>query len=126
MPRRHARESAPVEVRYLFSRECPSHDAGRRLIDTAAEAAGVAVTIDALEVRTDEEAEAMSFPGSPTYLVDGEDIADPDPLVPHRVGVCRAYELSDGRIGPLPDLSQLADALRAAAARRSPTERVTT
>lgn len=124
MPRPLTEESIPVEVTYLFSRECPSHVEGRDLIDEAASAAGVSVAVSAVELTSDAQAEAISFPGSPTYLIDGADLTAADPNMPHRIEVCRAYELSDGRIGPLPELRQLAAALREAAARRLPTERI--
>ena len=119
-------ESPPVEVVYLFSRECPSHEEGRELIDAASRASGVPVTVRPVEVTTDAQAQELRFPGSPTYLVDGDDLAVPDPLVPHRMDVCRAYELPDGRIGPLPAMTQLATALSEANARRSPTQEVET
>lgn len=107
---------------FLFSRECPSHEEGRALLDEAARLAGVEIEVSPTEVTSDAQAEALRFPGSPTYLIDGEDLAEPDPLVPHRPEVCRAYELPGGRIGPLPARSQLVAALRAAAGQPRPSE----
>lgn len=106
-----------VPVRYLFSRECPSHDEGLALLHRAAASAGVALELDAHEVVDDAEAVALGFPGSPTYLVAGRDVAAPPEGVPFAADSCRAYTRPDGRIGPLPALSTLAAALRAAAAR---------
>jgi hypothetical protein len=126
MQRPLTEEPTLVEVTSLFSRECPSHEDGRNLIDAAASAAGVPVAVRVVEVTSDAQAEDISFPGSPTYLIDGADLAAADPDMPRRIEVCRAYELSDGRIGPLPELTQLAAALGEAGARRSPAERIET
>lgn len=73
--------------------------------------------VDEIEVRTDAQAEDLGFAGSPTYLLDGVDMADVDESLPKRSEVCRAYHRPDGRIAPLPALSQLVAALEAAAAR---------
>ena len=98
----------------LYNATCPSHEAGRALLDAAAEAAGVALAVEEREVREDAEAEALRFPGSPTYLAAGADLL-PGAEGPFRWDACRAYPGPDGRIAPLPALEQLADALRAAA-----------
>jgi hypothetical protein len=68
------------------------------------------------EIRTDEEALATAFPGSPTILIDGVDCAE---VGDHAaLGLtCRVYRRRDGRITPLPDPEDLRDALRAAAQR---------
>ncbi len=111
-------EPVRLRVSYLFSRACPSHEEGLRLLRAAAERAGVAVVVDALEVRADEEAEALGFIGSPTYLVAGRDLfpAEEGPGHAPRADACRVYSRSDGRVGPLPELADLARALGAAAA----------
>jgi len=61
-----------------------------------------------------DEAEALRFPGSPTFHAGGADLL-PGAEWPFRWDACRAYSRPDGRIAPLPALEQLADALRAAA-----------
>jgi hypothetical protein len=106
---------APVPVTYLFSRECPSHEEGLALLDAASAEAGVAVAVTVHEVTDDREAEALAFPGSPTYLVAGADIAPAPEGVPFSAGGCRAYAREGGRVGPLPDLARLVAALRGAA-----------
>lgn len=108
---------AAVPVRYLFNRECPSHDEGLALLGRAAASAGVTLAVDVHEVADDDEARALRFPGSPTYLVAGRDVAAPPEGVPFAAGSCRAYTRPDGRTGPLPAVETLAAALRAAATR---------
>jgi hypothetical protein len=119
-PRRPAGTIAAVPGRlaatYLFSRECPSHEEGLRLLREAAAVQGLELELDVVEIRDDREAEARGFPGSPTYLLAGR-----DPFAPEggghapRADACRAYALPGGRIGPLPHPDDLAEALRSAA-----------
>jgi hypothetical protein len=64
------------------------------------------------EVRTEADAAAEGFVGSPTIRVDGTDVQPPgdDPA-----GLtCRIYRRRDGRVSPLPDPDDLRDALRRA------------
>jgi hypothetical protein len=104
-------------VIYLFSRECPSHEEGLRLLREAAERAGVPVAVESVEVRGDEQAEALGFVGSPTYLAGGRDLFPAEgPRHAPRADACRVYARSGGRAGPLPELEDLAEALGAAAA----------
>lgn len=62
-----------------------------------------------IEVLSDDDAERLEFPGSPTIRVNGVDIQDPD----GRLGnlTCRVYRKRDGRVSPLPDVDDLRDAL---------------
>ena len=69
------------------------------------------------EIRTDEEAEAAQFPGSPTILIDGVELmaalgrgGEEEPAALN----CRVYVRRDGRMSPTPDPLDLRDALRAA------------
>jgi hypothetical protein len=65
------------------------------------------------EVRTDEQAGATGFPGSPTIRVDGGDVQPPAEGEPGGL-TCRVYRLRDGRISPTPDPADVRDALRRA------------
>lgn len=103
-----------VPVEYLFTRWCPSHEEGLELLRSAAADAGVELELEVVEIRSDAEAEERRFPGSPTYLVGGRDVADPDPRMPRRVDTCRAYARGDGSVAPLPDADLLVRALRSA------------
>ena len=60
-------------------------------------------------VDSDAEADRLGFVGSPTILIDGEDIAPPGD---EPTGLtCRIYRLRDGRVSPLPDPADLREAL---------------
>jgi hypothetical protein len=67
---------------------------------------GIDAPIVMHEVRTDEEAEALRFPGSPTIRVDGRDV-DPVGAEARPALTCRIYHLPDGRVSPLPTREQL-------------------
>jgi hypothetical protein len=100
---------ATPTVELLFWEGCPSHP-GELGLDPD----GVRVH----EVRTEAEAAAESFPGSPTIRVDGADIVDPgdEPAAL----TCRVFHRRDGRVSPTPDPDDVRDALRQALTRRSP------
>jgi hypothetical protein len=66
--------------------------------------------IEMREVRTDDEAEALRFPGSPTIRIDGHDV-DPAGAESRPALTCRIYHLPDGRVSPLPTRDQLEAAL---------------
>ena len=55
--------------------------------------------IEIIKVKTDEQAKKLKFVGSPTFLVNGEDIIPPPPDAYYSL-TCRAYFLADGRISP--------------------------
>jgi hypothetical protein len=104
-------------VTYWFSRSCPSHEEGLDLLRGAAEAAGLEIDLEVVEVTGDDQAAELGFPGSPTYLVDGRD-PFPREELGHAItaDACRAYARPGGRIGPLPARDDLVAALREAAA----------
>ncbi|WP_324715421.1 DUF2703 domain-containing protein [Carboxydochorda subterranea] len=102
-----------MRIEFLYWEECPSHDeALRRLREVLAEE-GVRDPVEIIRVDTDEQAEALRFPGSPTIRFDGVDI---QPEGAERAGsalTCRAYRV-DGRISPLPTKGMIREALRRA------------
>jgi hypothetical protein len=66
--------------------------------------------IEMREVRTDDEAVALRFPGSPTIRIDGRDV-DPVGARGRPALTCRIYYLPDGRVSPIPTRDQLEAAL---------------
>src|SRR4051794_38657677 len=105
----------PVEVEVLWWEGCPSTEETVELVRDQMGAAGLDPATPAVrEIRTDAEAAAEGFPGSPTVRVDGRDIDDPGG---QPIGLtCRVYRLADGRISALPDPAVVAAALQTAAA----------
>ena len=101
-----------MKIRFLYYEECPSHEeALERLRKTLAEES-VQAAVEIVKVETSEEARDLRFPGSPTILIDGQDI-DPQPNAQYAL-TCRAYRLEDGRISPLPSVSMIRRAIRSA------------
>jgi hypothetical protein len=69
--------------------------------------------VELREVESDEQAARERFPGSPTILIDGEDVVRPGEGEPWSL-TCRVYRRRDGRISPLPDPADVRAALRTA------------
>jgi hypothetical protein len=99
-----------VGVELLWWEGCPSTEETIELVRDQMDAAGLDPrTLAVREIRTDAEAAAEGFPGSPTVRVDGRDIDDPGD---QPMGLtCRVYRLADGRISAVPDAGVVAAAL---------------
>jgi hypothetical protein len=97
-------------IEFLFWRGCPSHPEAEELLREVLAARGRDDPIELREVRTQAEAEALAFPGSPTIRVDGRDV-DPDGASARPALTCRIYYLPDGRASPVPTREQLEEAL---------------
>ena len=98
-----------VEIRYWEG--CPSHPEALELLQDVLAARGVDARVELHEVTTQEEAEALRFPGSPTIRVDGRDV-DPAGADERPALNCRIYYLPDGGVSPVPTREQLEEALR--------------
>jgi hypothetical protein len=103
------------EIELLWWEGCPSTDrALSELRDALAELDLAGAHVQTTEIRTDDDAGAAGFFGSPTILIDGADLvpAGPDDAI----GLsCRVYHRRDGKISPTPDPDDLRAALRRAA-----------
>ena len=96
---------------------CPSTERARDAVREALTDIGLDdVQVRMREIQTDEDAQNARFLGSPTILIDGEDIVPA--AADEQIGLsCRVYRRRDGRISPLPDPDDLREALRRAAER---------
>jgi hypothetical protein len=105
------------KLELLWWEGCPSTErALNELREAAADLGLEAMDITMREIRTDEEAAAAGFVGSPTILVDGIDVVvDHGPDGAGVTGLtCRVYRRRDGRVSPTPDPDDLRAALAAA------------
>jgi hypothetical protein len=110
----------PPDIELLWWDGCPSTDRALTELREALDDIGLAAAeIKAREIRTDEDAVATGFRGSPTILIDGVDLIGADGEEPSGLS-CRVYRRRDGRISPTPDPDDLRDALRRAAAHSYP------
>jgi hypothetical protein len=98
-------------IELLYWEGCPSHPEAKALLELVLAELGRDDQIVMTEVRSDEEAERLHFPGSPTIRIDGRDIdamgANGRPSL-----TCRIYYLPDGRVSPVPSREQMEAALR--------------
>jgi hypothetical protein len=98
-------------IEFLFWEDCPSHPQAWKLLEEVVDEVGVESEIEKTEVLTDEEAERLQFPGSPTIRVDGMDV-DPDGAAQMGTALtCRVYVLEDRRFSPLPSKEMIRRAL---------------
>ena len=99
-----------MKIEFLFWRGCPSHPEARELLGEVLAGRGIDASVEEHEVTTQEEAERLRFPGSPTIRVDGRDV-DPAGAAARPALTCRIYHLPDGRVSPVPTREQLEEAL---------------
>jgi len=99
-----------LEVELLWWRGCPSWEDAIALVREEMTQAGLdPESLRVREVRDEAEADSVGFAGSPTVLVDGDDVDDPGDA-PGGL-TCRVYRLRDGRVSPLPDRAAVREAL---------------
>ena len=100
-----------MRVELLWWEGCPSHPQALADLRDALGEEGIDERVDLRHIASDEEAEREGFPGSPTIRIDGEDVFPPGPG--DQLGLtCRCYRLRDGRVSPVPDPTDLREALR--------------
>jgi hypothetical protein len=109
------------DIELLWWAGCPSTEKALRELEAALQDAGISgAGVRMTEIQTEHQARDRAFAGSPTILVDGEDVAPPGD---QPVGLnCRVYRRRDGRVSPTPDPEALRDALRRAQGRPTPEE----
>jgi hypothetical protein len=103
-----------MRIELFFWDGCPSYPEAEALIGEVLRAHGIDGDVERREVRSQDEAEALGFVGSPTIRVDGEDV-DPDGAARGRPSLtCRVYSLPAG-VSPVPSREQIERALGVAA-----------
>lgn len=101
----------PLAVEFLFYADCPSHDTALARLREALQREAAPAALAVREVRTEEEAQAAHFPGSPTIRINGEDLQPRGAVGPYSL-TCRMYFHAGGRITPLPTLDQIRAAIQ--------------
>lgn len=98
-----------MKVELLHIQECPNwREAGLRL-EAAIESLGLDVPVDYRPLSSVQEIDGLPFSGSPTLVVDGEDLF-PDAATIH-VLACRVFRTPIGLRG-VPEQEQVIDAMR--------------
>jgi len=65
-----------MKIQLLYFDGCPSWRKAEENLKAALDAAGIADPIEYVTVETPEKAKELSFPGSPSIRIDGEDIEE--------------------------------------------------
>ncbi|BCW99510.1 MAG: hypothetical protein KatS3mg024_2337 [Armatimonadota bacterium] len=108
-----------MKIEFLYFEDCPSHAPALQRLRNLVEQENLRADLCIVRIETDEQAQSLRFPGSPTIRVDGQDI-DPEGAAANPVGLsCRVYRTSDGRFTPLPPEDLMRQALRRAAGQRT-------
>lgn len=105
-----------MEITFLYYEDCPSHDQALERLEQVLAEESIAADIEIIKVETEEQAQQLCFIGSPTILVNGEDIVPPPANAYYNL-TCRAYILEDGRVSPLPSSEMIRRPLRNAVER---------
>lgn len=100
-----------MKLQLLFFEGCPNRAAARAALDQALAHAGVQAQIHELDVNADTTPAALRSWGSPTILIDGEDVGGETRPTGRS---CRLYRDPRGRTSGAPDLERIAAALRRA------------
>jgi hypothetical protein len=95
-----------VRIELLYWEGCPSYPEAKAMLEEVLARRGIDTPVVMREVRTDDEAEALRFPGSPTIRIDGRDV-DPTGADGRPALNCRIYHLPDGRVSPVPTREQM-------------------
>ena len=90
---------------------CPSYPEALALLQSVLAERGIDIEVELHEVKTDDEAVELGFPGSPTIRIDGRDVDSVGAAYRPALN-CRIYHLPEGRVSPIPSREQLEDALR--------------
>jgi hypothetical protein len=102
-----------MRVSFLFYEDCPSHDLALERLREVLDEKGLDANVEVVKVESEEQAQELRFVGSPTILINGQDIAPPPPDSRYAL-TCRAYRLEDSRISPLPSPDTIRRAIAAA------------
>lgn len=98
-------------IEFLYWQDCPSHPEALERLRKVMTEVGDHSTVELIEVLDEDDADRLSFPGSPTIRVDGDDV---DPSGARQMGTalsCRIYRIEDGRFSPLPSEDMIRRAL---------------
>ena len=106
-----------LSVELLWWEGCPSTERALAELRAVLDELNLPDEVTMREIRTDEEAEAVAFTGSPTILIDGVELMDAlgRGAGDEPAGLnCRVYARRDGRVSPTPDPDDLREALKGA------------
>jgi|Deesub1362B_J571_1020462.scaffolds.fasta_scaffold00150_24 hypothetical protein len=108
-----------MRIEFLFHPDCPAWCEALRELSAALRELGIDAELRLVEVREEEEARKLRFPGSPTLRIEGDDLF---PMPVPRFGLtCRVYLTEDGPKG-YPTRRLIVEALRPRLSREEETD----
>jgi hypothetical protein len=107
-----------MKLEILYFDGCPSYRAAEEILRGVLAEQGIGAEVELVAVNTDEEAQRLWFPGSPTIRVDGEDLFPGPDRAEYALG-CRMYATPEGLRG-----SPTTEMVRASLAERNLVPRV--
>ena len=99
------------QIEFLTWDGCPSSGEAREVLDGVLDFFDIPAEVTVVEVTTQEDAEQLRFPGSPTIRIDGQDV-DPAGADARPSLSCRVYRRPNGSVSPLPSEFQIQSALK--------------
>ena len=93
----------------LYFEGCPTHLEAEKALREVLSEEGIGAEVELVAVNTDEEAQRLRFPGSPTIRVNGEDLFPVPEWGEYALG-CRMYATPEGLKGS-PTAKMLKEAL---------------
>ena len=101
-----------MKIQYLYWEGCESYKKGLERLFRVLEEKHIKNDVEVIKIGTEKEARRWNFIGSPTILIDDEDI-DPGGGEGHNPSLtCRVYRWEDGRFSPLPSEQMIKNALK--------------
>ena len=102
-----------MKIEILYFDGCPTYGAAEKTVRGVLAEQGIEAGVELVAVNTDEEAQRLRFPGSPTIRVDNRDLFPMADRAGYALG-CRMYATPDGLKG-----SPTAEMVRVALADRN-------
>jgi hypothetical protein len=99
-----------MKVEVLYFDGCPTYETATKTLRAVLAEEGAEAEIELVAINTDEEAQRLRFPGSPTVRVDGRDLFPAPEREAWRLG-CRVYATPEGVRGS-PTAEMLREALK--------------
>ncbi len=100
-----------LRVELLAVEDCPHFERTRKNLETVLREGIIETPIQVVFVTSEEDAEFLQFPGSPTIRINGEDVV-PEPGLPAGLG-CRIYRDESGERIDGPPVERIRDAVAA-------------
>ncbi len=87
-----------MDIEILYFDGCPTYQTAEQTLREIIAGEGITAYVGLVAVNTDEDAQRLKFPGSPTIRVDGQDLFPTPERQDYRLG-CRMYATPEGLKG---------------------------